>query len=677
MVVSGTVDPGGASTTWRAQVSTDNFSTVAVQTSAVTLSDSTAGNAQTVSATVTGLTAATSYKTRIAATNTVGTTNGTASAALSTEHLPAPSNAGSTHTATTATISMDVGHTTMTSDVDWAFEYGTTNTYGTSADSGTVAASDADPTSVHSDLTGLSASTTYHWRGTVVRSDGDGQTLSTGDQTFTTSAAPTTVGITTPTAYGPSSAISTGSSAGVPAYSILVASDGTLKRSDTSASITIAGTEFTGAGTITIASDTAGTIRTPAAGVFDQVRFLGPAVIFREINGTTSMGEFESSNCNNPSGSPAVWLQGVTGTWRHWRSVWADGIAVRISRSFGSVATPSGAQGTTWQTWVNATPAPDLIVENFTAQVKDTNTSAALQIDGGRNIRIGGFDPGYLSTKTVGGAAAGLAVHAVWMDAALHGSAVKTDLQDVYIDKAADGTDSYLTARTGKYALRCGLFTRCGVRNALTPNTSGSRPDRPIWFNLANGTAPGSETAGNCTNDQVVSENFVNQDWFAVNTVNATFRDGSTKAQQYEVRSEVFDPAVPLTLWTPADVIDSWPNGHRRFIATHSLKRGLGPRPTLPATRPGAGSNPVQNKSQIDSTWTHMGGTSPDGFVEIKDVVFDPATMVDGADGTAGTKLFSNTVKKGVQVAVSTATALSTTTAVTLPVQASAAARPT
>lgn len=663
LVVPGTVDPNGGATTWKAQASVNAFSSVAAETSAVALSDPTAGNVQNVSGTITGLAPNTTYVTRITATNSNSTVNASASSGIPTEPLPAISSiVASAITASSAHIAAAIGHTSMTPGAVWSLVWGTTAAYGNTAGSGTVAAGDADPTAISADITGLSASTTYHWRVQVARADGDGTLVVSSDQTFATTAAGALITVVTPAAYGPSSAISTGSTVAAPAYNIQVASDGTLHRSDTHAPITITSTTFTGSGTLIIESDTAGTRRTPAAGVLDQIIVQGPKLILRELIGTGSQGTFEVNN-TAAGVDVGVEFQGSSGIWRHGRGVACSASAIKLTKSPSGL--PCGNITGSWPSWVGGGQVPDMIIDNWTGQCVTASTGSALIVDAAKNVQIGGFDAG--SQSTVSAVAAPLAQHAVRMDAALRSGGVKTDVQDVYITAATDATASMLSSKTGTYTFRAGTLKRCGIQVATFPNTLHQRPEKPIWFELANGTLPGSETSVNCTNAGVLAEHFVLRNALSQNLVTSTFRDGATMDQQYEVGSRVYDPADSVTLWTPAQIMDTWPNGNRYFIRPDGVRRALQARPTTPATDiavDGLGAHvPLKNRAIIDETWTHMGGVTGDGVTEIVGVLIDPDLMQAG-----GTPLTTTDNSNGARVEVTTSVVVSTVTPVNITV---------
>lgn len=465
--------------------------------------------------------------------------------------------------------------------------------------------------------------------------------------------------VTTPAAYGPSTPISTTLSAAGPSYTVQVLASGALRRSDTLAAITIAQTEYTG-GTLVIESDTPGTRRTPAAGVLNRVRMKSGKIILRDLTLTTAMGQMESLNS---VADYAIELQGCNGTTAHLRLVGYTVGGWRLTKSpSGLYCGQNSPAAGVWSAFnltdpENPVPTPALRIDNFTGHPNSAATGPAITIDAGLNVFLGGFDPGSASTPSV------LPPQAVRFDASVRVGGTKLDVQDVYIGDALDGTPSLIASKANSYSVWAGVCKRSGIDSATFPNTAGSRPEKPIWWALNNGTTPGGETSGNTTNDRVIAEGFVLRNALAQNDVNATFRDGATRLMEFEVKAEVYDPAVPLTLWTPSDIADQWPNGARRFINVNAAKGALGARPTIAATMPNGLA--YQNKSVIDNTWTHMGGVAGDGVTEIVDRVFDPDLMIDGA-GTSGKRFQSNIKNGGIQLIIAPNAAQSGGTVVTL-----------
>jgi phosphodiesterase/alkaline phosphatase D-like protein len=180
--VTGTVNPSGSATTYYFEYGTS--SAYGMQTSAASAGAGTTGVA--VQQPLTGLAASTTYDYRVVAVSAGGTVDGN-NATFTTPKTPAP-------TATTGMASgVNSSAATLNGSLDpegvptsYYFQYGTTAAYGSktasqSAGSATTAQSAA------AGVTGLEASTTYHYRLVAVSAGG---TVVGGDLTFTTSKLP-------------------------------------------------------------------------------------------------------------------------------------------------------------------------------------------------------------------------------------------------------------------------------------------------------------------------------------------------------------------------------------------------------------------------------------------------------------------------------------------------------
>ena len=156
-----------------------------------------------VSASITGLTANTTYHYRIVATNPGGTSYG-ADQIFTT--LPAPptvateSASGVTPSAATLNATVDPNGETVS---DCHFEYGTTSSYGSSAPCTSLPGSGTTPVAVSASITGLTANTTYHYR--IVATNPTGTSYG-ADQIFTTLPAPPTVATESASGVTPSAA---------------------------------------------------------------------------------------------------------------------------------------------------------------------------------------------------------------------------------------------------------------------------------------------------------------------------------------------------------------------------------------------------------------------------------------------------------------------------------------
>jgi hypothetical protein len=139
-----------------------------------------------VSASVTGLAVNTTYHFRISATNPGGTSKGSDQTFTT---LPGPptvvTGAASAVTQTSATLNATVNPNGGTVS-DCHFEYGPTEAYGSTAPCSSLPGSGESPVAVSASVTGLAASTTYHFRISATNAGGTGKG---SDQTFTTLAA--------------------------------------------------------------------------------------------------------------------------------------------------------------------------------------------------------------------------------------------------------------------------------------------------------------------------------------------------------------------------------------------------------------------------------------------------------------------------------------------------------
>jgi phosphodiesterase/alkaline phosphatase D-like protein len=144
-------------------------------------------SAVAVSASLTGLGQNTTYHFRVVATNPQGTSVGAEVTFTTPPSPPAPAvatGAASSATQTAATLNATVNPNGATVS-DCHFDYGVTTTYGSSAPCTPQPGSDASPVAVSASITGLSPSTTYHFR--IVATNARG-TSKGADVTFTTLA---------------------------------------------------------------------------------------------------------------------------------------------------------------------------------------------------------------------------------------------------------------------------------------------------------------------------------------------------------------------------------------------------------------------------------------------------------------------------------------------------------
>lgn len=187
--VTGTVNPAGAATSYYFEYGLT--SAYGLQTSAASAG---AGSADVaVTQPLSGLAASTTYHYRLVATSVGGTTYGH-DATFATAATPAPA------VTTGAATSVSFASATLTGSLNpedvpttYYFEYGTTPAYGSktavqSAPSGSTAQA------VSAALSGLAASTTYHYR---LLATSAGGTVVGSDATFTTTKTPAPVVLTT------------------------------------------------------------------------------------------------------------------------------------------------------------------------------------------------------------------------------------------------------------------------------------------------------------------------------------------------------------------------------------------------------------------------------------------------------------------------------------------------
>ena len=178
--LNGSLDPHGLSTSVYFQYGTTTSygSTTASQTK-------TGNTYQSVNANISGLIASTTYHFRIVATNSSGTTHGS-DTTFTTLSLTGPAivttNPATNVLNSSATLNGTVDPHGLSTSVQ--FQYGTTTSYGSTTASQTKTGNTYQ--NVSANITGLNASTTYHFRIVATNSAG---TTHGGDRTFTTAAA--------------------------------------------------------------------------------------------------------------------------------------------------------------------------------------------------------------------------------------------------------------------------------------------------------------------------------------------------------------------------------------------------------------------------------------------------------------------------------------------------------
>ncbi len=184
--LNGTVNANNASTTV-----TFEYGLTTAYGSAITTDQSpVTGTANTsVSKAITGLQPNTMYHYRVKGTNIGGITNGIDQTFTTSGVAPtASTDAASGVSATGATLNGTVNANNDSTTVN--FEYGLTNSYGSTVAADQSPVTGMANTSVSKAITGLSPNTTYHYRAVGVNGTG---TTNGNDQTFITSAvSPTT-----------------------------------------------------------------------------------------------------------------------------------------------------------------------------------------------------------------------------------------------------------------------------------------------------------------------------------------------------------------------------------------------------------------------------------------------------------------------------------------------------
>ncbi len=180
---TGTVNPNGQATTWHVEYGTST--SYGTKTANVSAGSGTANTA--VSASLTGLTAGTTYHYRVVATNSSGTAQGADGIFTTSAGPVAVTGSATSVTTTTATLNGTVdpnGRATT-----WHFEYGTSTSYG-SKTAEKSAGSGTSTTGVSAPVSGLTRGRLYHYR---LVATSDAGTSRGADQTFSTITAPTAV----------------------------------------------------------------------------------------------------------------------------------------------------------------------------------------------------------------------------------------------------------------------------------------------------------------------------------------------------------------------------------------------------------------------------------------------------------------------------------------------------
>ena len=184
--VTGTVNPNGSATSYYFEYGTSTA--YGMQTSSASAGSGTAG--VSVQQPLTGLAASTTYDYRLVAVSTAGGTVEGNNATFTTPKTPAPTATTSMATAvnsSAATLNGSVNPEGI--PTSYYFQYGTTTAYGTKTASQS-AGSASSAQAVATNVSGLGASTTYHYRLVAVSAGG---TVVGGDLTLTTAKLPAPV----------------------------------------------------------------------------------------------------------------------------------------------------------------------------------------------------------------------------------------------------------------------------------------------------------------------------------------------------------------------------------------------------------------------------------------------------------------------------------------------------
>jgi hypothetical protein len=187
--LTGTVNPGGVSTTYHFEYGTSS----SYGLSTPDTDGGSGSGAVSVSAGISSLTADTTYHYRIVASNTDGPSQGADRTFRTTANAKPPSVSSASATgvnAVGATLRANVNPNRLATTVH--FEYGTSTGYGT-ATAEQPAGSGTSTSTASAAVGGLKPHTTYHYR--AVATNAAGVTRG-GDRTLTTSRTPTSVAVT-------------------------------------------------------------------------------------------------------------------------------------------------------------------------------------------------------------------------------------------------------------------------------------------------------------------------------------------------------------------------------------------------------------------------------------------------------------------------------------------------
>src|SRR5581483_3817385 len=178
--VTGSVNPGGQSTSWYVEYGTSTSYGSKTATSGARAAERRAS----ISADLSGLQAGTTYHYRVVATNNTGTSHGSDAVFTTLTPPVATTSSATSISASSATLNGTVDPNSR--DTSYYFEYGTSTSYGTKT-AVKSAGPASSPQSESVSINGLQAGHTYHFR---IVATSDAGTSTGNDASFTTSAAP-------------------------------------------------------------------------------------------------------------------------------------------------------------------------------------------------------------------------------------------------------------------------------------------------------------------------------------------------------------------------------------------------------------------------------------------------------------------------------------------------------
>jgi|GEM_PF-2078110 len=365
--VSGTVNANNTIATDSVQYGTTTSYTTTVVANPGT---ATGSSATSISATLSGLTPNTTYHYRIKAANTSGTSNGPDATFTTLASPPSVATNAATGVGSTAvTLNGSVNANGVSTAV--TFQYGATTSYGTTVTAAQSPVTGSSATAVSIALSGLTPSTTYHYR--VVGVSGGG-TTNGGDLTFTTSGA-------APIA-------TTGTKSGVSSTSATVSGTVNANNANTTDSVQYGLT--TGYGTTVVATPATAT-GTSATSISAILSGLTPNTTYhyqvKAVNATgTSYGDDSTFTTSaivpTATTGAASSITGtgasIAGTVNANNANTTDSVLYGLTTSYGTgvVATPATATGTS-ATSISATLSGLTPNTTYHYQVKAVNVAGA------------------------------------------------------------------------------------------------------------------------------------------------------------------------------------------------------------------------------------------------------------------------------------------------------------